>query len=886
MFEATIDGRVARFEEGTTILDAARTNGVEIPSLCHDPRLKPCGSCRLCLVEVLGIDRPVTSCLTPLAAGMTVRTSSPALEHYRRTMLQLLAASYPAEAAANEPDRPFHRWLQHYGIIPAGTSPARNAADSHPYLRVDMSRCIHCYRCMRICDEVQGQSVWHVHNRGSEIRIVAGVDVPLGLSHCVSCGACADTCPTGAISDRQSPPSNVPLSSVRTTCPYCGVGCEMDAIVSGGRLCSVKPALDGPAAKGHLCVKGRYAFEYVYAPERILHPMIRTGGDWHAVSWQDATGVAAERLKRIRERHGPDAIGILGSARATNEENYVAQKFARVVIGTNNVDCCARVCHAPTAAAMSAMLGTGAATNSYGDIERAGTILVYGANPMENHPVVGARIKQAALRGTPLIVVDPRRTELSECAALHLRIRPGTDVALLNAMANVIVSEGLADNEFLDARAGGWDEFQPFIREWPPERAASVCGITAPEIRAAARLYAEGKPAMSFHGLGLTEHMQGTEGVMCLVNLALLTGNLGKPGAGVNPLRGQNNVQGAAHMGCEPEHLTGYQTLAAGRALFERVWQTPLPTAPGKNLLEMLDAAGGGRLHALWTIGYDILQTNANSWHTLRALSAIDFVIVQDMFLNETAHAAGSVFFPAASSYEKDGTFMNAERRVQPVRAAIAVRGESRPDWAIVCAVAAAMGHPAGFEFNSAEEIWNEIRSLWPAGAGITYRRLEHGGLQWPCPDENHPGTPLLHAGRFSAGPRATLRRIEWHPSPETVNAAFPLRLITGRALFQFNCGTMTSRTRNIYWRDTDTLDISAADAARHGLSNGQTVRVVSRYGSAELPVRVTGTVAPGELFATFHSPLVFLNAVTGPHRDGITLTPEYKITAVRLERV
>jgi len=884
MVEVTINGQVSHFVEGTTILDAVRASGGELPSLCHDPRLKPCGSCRLCLVEVVGIDRPVASCVTPVAAGMDVRTHTPALERSRETLLRLLAARYPTGAAEALPNKEFHRWLARYGVKAAGVNEPTAADESHPYIRVDMSQCIYCYRCVRICAEVQGQFVWRVQNRADRTRIVANSGAPFGLSQCVSCGACTDTCPTGALTDWQPLDVGEPLSLVRTTCPYCGTGCEIDAGVSGGRLRSVIPVQDGPVGKGHLCNKGRYAFEYVSAPDRVVHPMIHMGDNWLEVSWPEAIRFVAERLKRIRDQYGPDSIGILGSARATNEENYIAQKFARVVIGTNNIDCCARVCHAPTAAAMSAMLGAGAATNSYDDIERARTILVYGANPTENHPVIGARIKQAALRGTPLVVVDPRRTELADYATLHLQICPGTDVALLNAIACVIVAEGLADIDFIAARAGDWEQFQQFIREWQPERVASHCGVAHEDIRAAARLYAKGKPAMCFHGLGVTEHTQGTEGVMCLVNLALLTGNIGKPGAGVNPLRGQNNVQGSAHMGCEPDHLTGYQTLSASRELFETAWRSPIPATPGKNLLAMMDDAALGRLHALWAIGYDILPTNANSWQTLRALSRINLIVVQDLFLTETARAAATVFFPAASSFEKDGTFMNAERRVQPVRKVIDPLGESRPDWAILCAVAAAMGHPEGFEFESAEEIWNEIRSVWPAGAGITYRRLEQGGLQWPCPDESHPGTPLLHEERFSSGPRVSLRRIEWRPSPETTDIAFPLRLITGRTLFQFNCGTMTARTQNNFWRETDTLDISAGDASRYGLSTGTKVRVVSRYGSAELPIRVSGSVRSGDVFATFHSPRVFLNGVTGPHRDNTTATPEYKITAVRLE--
>jgi formate dehydrogenase major subunit len=659
----------------------------------------------------------------------------------------------------------------------------------------------------------------------------------------------------------------------------------MEVGVADGRLISVRPAMNAPVSRGHLCVKGRYALDYVHAGDRITKPMIRRkGGEWREVPWQDAIDQTAAELLRIRERYGSDAIGVLGSARATNEENYVAQKFARVVLGTNNVDCCARVCHAPTAAAMGAMLGTGAATNSFDDIEAARTILVFGANATENHPIVGARIRQAALRGAQLIVVDPRRTELAECARFHLAVRPGTNVAVLNAMANVLVEEGLIDREFVATRVSEWDKFRSFIHTWTPEKAASICGVDAGLIREAARAYGRDKPSLSIHGLGLTEHIQGTEGVMCLVDLALLSGNIGKQGAGVNPLRGQNNVQGAAHMGCEPDHLTGYAAFESGRARFENAWNARLPGARGKNLLAMMDAAERGELRALWAIGYDVLLTNANAMTTRRALSRLELVVVQDMFLNETAKEFGTVFLPACSSFEKDGTFMNAERRVQRVRKAIEPAGESRPDWEPLCAVAVAMGHSDGFSFSGPEAIWNEVRSVWPGGAGMSYRRLDQGGLQWPCPTEEHPGTAVLHVDRFASGTRAALRCVEWRASTESVSDEFPILLTTGRLLYQFNAGTMTMRTDNVYWRPADTLDLSSEDANRLSITTGDQVRIVSCHGTTELPVRVSETVRPGEAFATFHTSGVFLNKVTGPDRDNVTATPQYKVTAIRVE--
>ena len=659
----------------------------------------------------------------------------------------------------------------------------------------------------------------------------------------------------------------------------------MDVGTSKNRIVSIKPLLDAPVSRGHLCVKGRYAFDFVSAPYRITKPMIRKGDKWQQVTWDDAVSFIAESLQRISEKYGPDSIAVLGSARGTNEENYLAQKFARVVVGTNNVDCCARVCHTPTAAAMKLMLGTGAATNSYNDIEKARTILVCGANATENHPIAGARIKQAALKGANLIIIDPRRIELTQYAAIHLQPRPGTNIPLLNAMACTIVEEQLFDRQFTTERVAEWDEFCHFIKAFSPQKVEADCGVKAELIRKAARLYAGAKPSMCFHGLGVTEHTQGTEGVMCLVNLALLTGNIGKPGTGINPLRGQNNVQGAAHMGCDPGILTGSVSLNDARPLFESVWGASIPRKQGLNLLEMMDSATTGKLKALWAIGYDIALTNANTTATEHALRSLEFVIVQDMFMNETARQFGSVFLPAASSFERDGTFMNAERRIQRVRKAIEPVDQSRPDWEIICAIAKAMGKAESFSYGSAEDIWNEIRSVWPAGRGITYERLDGGGLQWPCPDDGHSGTEVMHTQSFPLG-KAALRRVPYRPTDEIVDEQFSFLLITGRTLYQFNAGTMTMRTANVKLRPADVLDISSEDAKRLKLHEGERVRIRSRYGEATLTIRITSTMKPGELFATFHTAEVFLNRVTSPHRDRYVKSPEYKVTAVKIERV
>jgi formate dehydrogenase major subunit len=748
-----------------------------------------------------------------------------------------------------------------------------------------MSRCIDCYRCVRICDEVQGQFVWQVVNRGDSTHIIPDSGATFKDSSCVSCGACVDTCPTGALEDKSVLELGAPVSWTKTVCPYCGTGCEMNVGTQGQKIVQVKPANEAPVSKGHLCVKGRYAFNFVDAGDRITEPMIRRDGEWEKVSWDDAIAFTAEHLEKIVGKNGKHSVAVLGSARATNEENYLAQKFTRVVLGTNNVDCCARVCHTPSAAAMKMMLGTGAATNSFADVELARTILICGANATENHPIVGERIKQAVLHnGAKLIVIDPRKIELANYADIHLQLRPGTNVLVFNAIAHTIIEEHLFDESFLKERVLEFEEFRAFVSVYSPEKVAAQCGVDADLIRRAARMYATNIPSMCFHGLGITEHVQGTEGVMCIINLALLTGNIGKRGSGVNPLRGQNNVQGSAQMGCDPGILTGSISLDDGRPSFEKIWNAPVPTEKGLNVMQMIDAARDGKLKALWTIGYDLFLSSANANETERALRSLELVIIQDMFMNETAREFGHVFFPAASSFEKDGTFMNGERRVQRVRRVIEPRGNSRSDWEIICDLARAMGKNEFFEFYSAEEIWNEVREVWKASAGITYDRIEQEGLQWPCLDEDDPGAQTLHVNSFEKAVRTELRRIKYRPTPETVSVEFPFLLTTGRSLYQFNAGTMTLRTPNRELRPSDVLLINPSDAETLGLKTGESIRLTSCYGEAILPLELSSIVKEGELFTTFHTPEIFLNRVTSSNRDRYTQAPEYKVVAVRVE--
>jgi len=889
MQKAKVNGREIEVDGKSTILDVARDMGIEIPTLCHDERLKSCGACRMCIVTLTGKKNPVASCMTPLEDGMSVETDNPEIQSARTMYLKMLARDYPASAFVNFPDKPFHRLAREHGLDAADFMTSEDGIDidrTHTYIDVDMSRCIECYRCVRICDELQGQFVWTVIDRGHGTSIVPDNGGDFGASSCVSCGACSDSCPTGAIEDKSIVANGHPESWTKTVCPYCGTGCEMEVGTKGDRIIQVVPSDSSDVSKGHLCVKGRYAFGFVDAPDRVTEPMIRIGGEWKSVGWEAAIEHTVSEMRRLIDAHGAESIAVLGSARATNEENYVTQKFVRAVLQTNNVDCCARVCHTPTAAAMKLMLGTGAATNSFDDIEMTKTILVVGANPTENHPIPGARMKQAKLRGANLIVIDPRETELARYADIHLQLKPGTNIPLLNAIACAIIEEGLTDPEFIEERVGEFDAFTAFISKFRPEEVAETCGVAAEDIRRAARLYAKETPAMSFHGLGVTEHYQGTEGVMCVVNLALITGNIGKRGAGVNPLRGQNNVQGSAHMGCDPGVLTGGISLDEGREHFEAIWGVPIPQTKGYNQLQMMDAAFSGKLKGLWAIGYDVFLSNANSHRMAESFRNLELVVVQDMFMNETAKHFGTVFLPAASSFEKHGTFMNAERRIQLIRPAVSVRGDSKTDWEIVCEIGRRMGGEKHFAFGSSEDIWNEIRAVWPNAAGITYSRLEERGLQWNCPSEDHPGTEVLHGESFAKEKTASLRRIDFKPTKERTDETYPFLLTTGRSLYHFNAGTMTERTPNVKIRPSDLLEMCASDAESIGIRDGEKVRLKSAHGEVVIPIGINPNVKAGEMFATFHSPQIFLNYITSPVRDRFVSAPEYKVTAVRVEKL
>ncbi|NUP53333.1 MAG: formate dehydrogenase subunit alpha [Catenulispora sp.] len=889
-----VDGFQVEVPAGASVLDAVRAAGVVLPTLCHDDRLPPAGSCRTCLVRVDGV--VAASCVTPVDGHAHIECDAEDLRDLRRDALALLVSDLPPRAV-RETHSVLAGFCDALGVDPGtarGTEDTAAAAvdDSHPYVHFDQDLCIACGRCVRMCADVQGTFALTLVNRGADTVAAPGTGGPWAESDCVSCGGCVDTCPTGAIfqpglpagaAASRSLPADVAVT--RTTCGYCGVGCALEVASVEGRITAVLPDRDGPVNRGHACVKGRFAHGFLSAPDRLTEPLIRRGGVLEPVSWREALQHIAEGFGAALRDGGPDSIAAICSSRATNEENYLVQKFMRTVIGTNNIDNCSRLCHAPTAAGLTASFGLAGGTDSFDRIEQADCLLVVGANPVEAHPVVGARLVNLALSGAKLLVADPRAVGLAAHADLHLRPRPGTNVALCHGIAHVMVAEDLVDQEFLRDRATGLSELLEMLAQYPPDEAAAITGVPAADIVAAARMYGRARRPAIVYGLGVTEHLHGTDGVRALANLAILRGAVGTDrGLGIFPLRGQNNVQGASDMGALPDVLPGYNkvTAADARAAAERVWGTAVPSRPGMRIPEMFAAARAGRLRALWIIGEDVCHTDPDSNRVRAALDACPLVISQDLFLSETSRHA-DVVLPAAAWPEKDGTFVNFDRRFQRVRPAAQPPGQARTDFAIVHAIAGALGADLGCPTPAAA--LDECARTSAHFAGLSHARLDReGAIPWPCPDPGRPGLATLYADGFATlDGRAHLAAAPYLPPGEQPDDTFPLILITGRRLMHYNTGSMTRRTGNLDLDPTDRLDLHPDDAARHHVRDGRPVAVESRHGRARLIAHVTEQTPPGTVFCAIHFPGSGVNALTSDHADPVTSCPEYKVTAVRL---
>ncbi len=878
---AWIDGIAVTPNPGETVLSAAQRAGIAIPTLCHVASLAPQGACRVCAVEIEGEDELAGACHTPLVDGARVRTASTRLRALRAELLALHAAEARAPAP---PGSEFALLAEAHGVAAGigADTPCAPPDESHPYLVFDAARCILCRRCVSVCDEIPGRGVWQLRGRGDALRIACDGPGTLAESSCVACGACVDVCPTRAIDDRDRRDEPAPEARVRTTCGYCGVGCQLEVGVAEGRVVRIDGAREAAVNRGALCAKGRYAHAWQRSPERLTTPLVRRGSALEPVSWDDAIAWLAERLAALHRAHGPDAMGVLTSSRSTNEAAYLLQKLFRVRFGSNHVDCCARVCHSSTAQALAEVTGAGAASASYDDIERASCLVVAGANPTEAHPVLGARILRRARAGVPLLVIDPRRTELAQAATLHLALRPGSNVALFHALAKLLIEAGRFDADYVAERCEGLASLQALLVTQSLEAASRATGVAREQLARAARLLAEHAPALFVSGLGLSEQCQGVGAVRAFANLALLTGSVGRAGAGLLPLRGQNNVQGNADMGSLPDQLTGYQRVADPRvrAHFAALWGSEPPSTPGLTLPQMLEAAASGRLRALWIQGEDVAQSDPDETRVLAALEQLDLLVVQELFLTETARRAHLVL-PAAGFLEQDGTFTNAERRMQRVRTAVAPPGEARADWVVIRDVARALGLDWGYE--TPADVLDEIARAAPAlFGGMSAERLAGDGLQWPCPSAEHPGTATLHVDEFLRG-RARLSSETQRTSPETPTADYPFALITGRVRQHYNVGTMTRRTPQAQLAPADALEINPADARRLRITEGARISLESRHGGTEVIAHLTDRVAAGTLFLSFHFPETHANRVVGPSRDPESNCPEYKLTAVRV---
>jgi formate dehydrogenase major subunit len=894
-----IDGVQITVAKGTSLMRAAVEAGINVPKLCATDSLEPFGSCRLCLVEIEGRKGYPSSCTTPAEAGMKVSTQTPKLQELRKGVMELYISDHPLDCltcSANGncelQDMAGVTGLREVRYGFDGANHLKSVKDeSNPYFTYDASKCIVCNRCVRACEETQGTFALTISGRGFESRVSPGQDEPFMGSECVSCGACVEACPTATLQEKSVIWLGQPEHSAITTCAYCGVGCSFKAEMKGNEVVRMVPWKDGKANEGHSCVKGRFAWGYTTHKDRMLKPMIRKAitDAWREVSWDEALNYAASEFKRIQAKHGVDSIGGITSSRCTNEETYLVQKLVRTAFGNNNVDTCARVCHSPTGYGLKQTIGESAGTQNFKSVEKADVIIIIGANPTDGHPVFASRMKKRLREGAKLIVVDPRRIDIVRTphveAQFHLQLKPGTNVAMITALAHVIVTEGLVDEAFVTERCEtkSFNEWREFVARPAnsPEAMEAVTGVSADEVRGAARLFASGNNGAIYYGLGVTEHSQGSTMVMGIANLAMATGNVGREGVGINPLRGQNNVQGACDMGSFPHELPGYRHVSDSttRTAFEAAWGVTINCEPGLRIPNMFDAALTGSFKGIYCEGEDIVQSDPNTQHVAEALMAMECIVVQDLFLNETAKYA-HVFLPGSSFLEKDGTFTNAERRISRVRKVMPPKA-GYADWEITVKLANALGYP--MHYTHPEQIMAEIASLTPTFSGVSYEKIDKlGSIQWPCNDDAPEGTPTMHIDKFVRG-KGKFIITQYVASDEKVTRMFPLLLTTGRILSQYNVGAQTRRTENNQWHSEDRLEIHPHDAEERGIKDGDWVGIKSRAGETVLRATVTERVQPSVVYTTFHFPESGANVITTDNSDWATNCPEYKVTAVQV---
>lgn len=884
----TIDGLSIPARPDDTVLQAATREGIYIPRLCDSPELEPYGACRLCIVEAEGVRGLPTACTLRVADGMVVHSDVESVNRVRRMVCEMLIADHPLvclSCTANM-DCDLQRVASYLGI--EGSRLRRmirktEVDNSNPFYTRDLAKCILCGRCTRACHELRGVGAIEIAGRGFESRVAAVGDKPVRESVCVSCGECVDLCPVGALYAKQDA---VPTRVVHTTCIYCGVGCGLQLGVRAGRIVRIRGDRDHAVNRGSLCVKGRFGLDFVGSEDRLTTPLIKRNGSFEEATWDEALGLVTEKFRAIKEEHGPDALAGLSSAKCTNEENYLFQKLVRAVFGTNNVDHCARLCHASTVAGLARAFGSGAMTNSIDELEHADCILVTGSNTTEAHPVIALRIKWAVKRhGAKLVLADPRRIDLAEFATLHVRQRSGTDVALFNAMMQVIIEEELGNLDFVKERTEGFEDVKECVASCTPEWAEPITGIPADEIREVARLYANAERASIVYSMGITQHTTGTDNVLALANLAMLTGNIGRASTGVNPLRGQNNVQGACDLGALPNVYPGYQKVddPEMQKKFEEAWGATLSPNIGLTVTEIVKAAGTGDVKGLYIMGENPMISDPNINHVKKALESVDFLVLQDIFLTETAQLA-DVVLPAVSFAEKDGTYTNTERRVQRVRKALDGPGEARDDWKIICALSERLGYAMGYDHPS--DIMDEIAEVSPIYGGMHYYRLDPVGLQWPCADSSHPGTVFLHEGEFKRG-KGKFHATPYRTANEEPDDDYPLLLTTGRYLYHWHTRTLTRRTKGLEELCPPVpVEIHPDDAARQGITEGQIVEVASRRGAVRANAVLTDRSPVGTVFMAFHFGEGAANVLTNDALDPIAKIPELKVCAVKIKAV